>query len=165
MTDLEPRADQAGLTPNEEEPHEGGGTVDGECVLVPDGEYELRYLFYETAIYFGSPKVIVHFAIGSPEDYAGLPVDRFFNVKQLTSPPGRYGNYVATRRGDLIREFRQLGGRAGRMDRISFATLKGRRVIGEIETVNRDYNQNALPEDEHYSRICRLVRMLPGDDW
>jgi len=26
----------------DEEPEEGGGTVDGVCVLVPEGEYELR---------------------------------------------------------------------------------------------------------------------------
>ena len=31
--------------PPDQEPEEGGGTVDGECVLVPEGEYELLGYF------------------------------------------------------------------------------------------------------------------------
>ena len=45
--------------PLSEEPDEGGGTVDGVCVLVPDGKYELRYVDYETATYYGSAKVVL----------------------------------------------------------------------------------------------------------
>jgi hypothetical protein len=33
-----------------EEPAEGGSTVDGVCVLVPEGEYELRYVDLETTM-------------------------------------------------------------------------------------------------------------------
>ena len=165
MTDFLPTTKQVGLPPNEDDPHEGGGTVDGECVLVPEGEYELRYVDYETAIYFGSPKVVVHFAIVRPEEYAGLPVDRFYNVKQLTGPLGLHGNYVSARRGDLIREYRKIVGRTGRLDRISFMPFKDQRIIGQIETVRSDYKRDPLPESEYYSRIRKLVSVLPGDDW
>ena len=71
----------------DEEPDEGGGVVEGGTFLVPEGEYELRYVDYETADYFGGPKVVVHFAIIEPEEYAGLPIDRFYNVKSLDGPP------------------------------------------------------------------------------
>ena len=149
----------------DEEPEEGSGVVDGDTVLVPDGEYELRYVDFETAMYFGKPKVVVHYAIIRPDDYAGLPVDRFYNAKKLTSPPGRFGKYIAPRRGDLFREFKRLVGRADRLDRLRFARLKGQRVIGEIHTVKIDHKHEKLPEDDRYSRIRRLIKVLPGDDW
>ena len=151
--------------PLDEEPEEGGGSVDGECVLVPEGEYELQYVDYETASYYGSPKVVVHYAIVGPDEYAGLPVDRFYNAAKLTSPPGRFGKYVAPRRGDLFREFNRLIGKGERLDRLRFARLKGQRVIGEIQTVTTDHNHEELPEDERYSRIRKLLHVLPGDDW
>ena len=151
--------------PPTEEPAEGGGIVDGECVLVPEGEYELRYVDYETATYYGSPKVVVHYAIVEPDEFAGLPVDRFYNAKKLTGPPGRFGRYVAPRRGDLFREFKRLIGRSERLDRLRFAQLKDQRVIGEIQTVTTDHKHEELPEDDRYSRIRRLIKVLPGDDW
>ncbi len=149
----------------DEEPEEGGGTVDGDCVLVPEGEYELRYVDYETATYFGKAKVIVHYAIIQPDEYAGLPVDRFYNAKKLTGPPGRFGKYVAPRRGNLFREFKKLVGRTERLDRLRFAQLKDQRVVGEIQTVTTNHKHEELPEDDRYSRIKRLLHVLPGDDW
>ena len=151
--------------PPDQEPEEGGGTVDGECVLVPEGEYELRYVDYETGHYFGGQKVVVHYAIIIPEEYAGLPVDRFYNASRLTGPPGRFGKYAAPRRGHLVREFNRLIGRSGRLDRLRFAQLKDRRVIGEIETVTTDHKHEELPDEDRYSRIKRLIHVLPGDNW
>ena len=87
--------------PLDEEPEEGGGVVEGETVLVPEGEYELRYVDYETANYFGKARVFVHFAIIEPEDYAGLPIDRYYNVKRLSGPPKRFGKYVAGKHGRI----------------------------------------------------------------
>ncbi|MCH9026680.1 MAG: hypothetical protein IIA05_06130 [Proteobacteria bacterium] len=132
---------------------------------MPNGEYELRYLYYETAMYFGNPKVIVHCAIVAPDDCASLLVDRFYNVQRLIGPPRKYGNYVASRNCHLVREFRQVIGEASRRDRISFKTLKGKRLMGELEVVTWDYQNNPLPEENQYSRIAKLVRVLPDDDW
>lgn len=157
--------DDRGVSPLDEEPEEGGGTVDGECVLVPEGEYELRIISHETAIFFGQPKVIVHCAIVAPEDYAGLPIERFYNVKKLTGPPGINGNFKAPRRGDLVREFSRLVGREYRPDRIRYSQLRDKRIVGEIQTVRTDYNHERLDEDDQYSRIKRLLEMLPDEDW
>ena len=151
--------------PLDEEPEEGSGVVEGDTVLVPEGEYELRYVDFETANNFGKPKVIVHFAIIDPEDYAGLPIERYYNVKELTGPPRRFGRYVAHRKGDLPREFNRIAGKSERLDRISFARFKDQRIIGEVRTVSRDHKKVPLLEEDKYSRIARLVRVLPGDDW
>ncbi len=149
----------------DEEREEGAGVVEGETVLVPEGEYEIRYVDYETAHYFGKACVIVRFAIIEPEEYAGLPIDRFYNVKRLDGPPRRFGEYTAKNRGNLIREFRRIAGHAGRLDRISFKRFKNLRIIAEIQTVRRDYQRQTLDEDDHYSRISKLVKVLPGEDW
>ena len=148
-----------------QEPEGGGGVVEGACILVPEGGYELRYVDYETATFYGNPKVVVHFAIVNPEGYAGLPVDRFYNVTKLTGPPGRFGNYVAPQRGALIREFKRIAKPTGRSDRISFAKFKNKRIIGDIETVKTDYKRERLQQDDQYSRVKELVSVLPADDW
>ena len=151
--------------PLDEEPDEGSGVVEGDTILVPEGEYELRYVDFETADYFGKAKVFVHFAIIKPEEYAGLPIDRYYSVKRLTGPPQRFGKYVAKPRGNLIREFKRIVGRADRLDRISFRRFKDLRIIAEMQTVRRDYQRRPLDEDDYYSKISRLVRVLPGEDW
>ena len=51
-----------------EEPAEGGGRMDGGCIAVPDGKYELRYMYYETGMYFGVPKVVVYLAIDASDE-------------------------------------------------------------------------------------------------
>jgi hypothetical protein len=149
----------------EQEPESGGGIVEGACILVPEGGYELRYVDYDTATFFGNPKVVVHFAIANPAEYAGLPVDRFYNAKKLTGPAGRYGNYVASPRGALIREFSRIIDPPGRSDRISFAKFRNKRIIGDIETVKIDYKRERLQKGDYYSRVKELVSALPADDW
>ncbi len=88
-----------------EEAVEGGGEISGSCIAVPNGEYELRYIDYETARFFGTPKVIIHCEIVEPDEYVGLPVDRFYNVDRLKGPPRRYGDYVELCRADIFRVY------------------------------------------------------------
>lgn len=145
------------------EPEEGGGVIEGGCIAVPDGEYELRYSFYETGLFFGTPKVVVYFAISAPDKYAGTPVCRFYNAKELTGPCGKYGNYKAPPRGDLAREYKQLLKKPGRTDRISFHALKGKCILARLETVTRSYNWKALDPDNEYSCVAELIRIIDED--
>lgn len=145
-----------------EESDDGGGVISGICALVPDGEYEVRYVDYETARFFGNPKVILHCAIVVPEAYAGTPVDRFYNVSKLIGPPKVFGNFDAPMRGDLVREFRRV---VKEPDRISFVPLRNKRLIVEIETVTTDYEHNMLSREDQYSRIKRLIQVLPDEYW
>ena len=54
--------------------------------LVPEGEYVLRYMDWETGNFFGQAKVIVHFAISEGE-YAGTPIELYYNVKASIQGP------------------------------------------------------------------------------
>ena len=146
-----------------EEPEEGGGRIDGGCIAVPNGKYELRYMYYETAKYFGVPKVVVYLAIDASDEYAGVPVCRFYNVTRLTGPCCKYGNYIAPPCGDLTREYKQLVQEPLRQDRISFQVLKGKRVLGRLETVTKGYKGKILVPDNQYSRVAELIRVIPDD--
>ena len=145
------------------EPKEGGGVIEGGCIAVPDGKYELRYIFYETGLYWHSPKVAVHFAIDASDKYAGVPVCRYYNVKELTGQWGKYGGYVAPPRGALVREYKQLLKKPNRTDRISFLALKGKCILARLETVTRTYNWKALEPDNQYSRVAELIRIIDDD--
>ena len=144
----------------DEEPDGGGGEIIGNCIPIPPGIYEVRYMYYATGYFKDQAKVTVYFGIVDPEEYAGTPLERFYNVDSLKGPPKRYGNYRAKARGDLNREVGMLLGPVNRLDRISFAKLRGRRIICEVETVIMDRDKRPLPEDQYYSCIRRFVKVL-----
>ena len=148
----------------DEEPDGGGGEIIGNCIPIPPGIYEVRYMYYATGYFKDQAKVTVYFAVVEPEQYAGTPLERFYNVDCLKGPPKRYGKYRALARGDLIREIGLLLGQPDRVDRISFTRLRDKRVICEVETVVEDRNKRPLLEDQYYSCIRRFVKVLP-EDW
>ena len=160
MMDGKPDSDQ--LT---EEPTDGGGTIEGGCIAVPNGKYELRYMYYETAIYFGSARVIVHCAIDASDQYAGIEVCRFYNVKEVTLPTRKYGKYVALPCGDLVREYKNLVSDPERMNRISFSVLKGKRLLGRLARVTRSHSRDNLATEHQYSKIKEFITVIPDDHW
>jgi len=150
--------------PLDEEPEEGGGEILGTCLSIPPGMYEVRYMYYATGYFRDQAKVTVYFGIVEPEEYAGTELERFYNVDSLTGPPKRYGNYRAKALVDLNREVGMLLGEVDRVDRISFAKLRGKRIICEVETVVKDGDKRPLLEDHYYSCIRRFVKVL-AEDW
>ena len=148
-----------------EEPAEGGGTIEGGCIAVPNGKYELRYMYYETAMYFGSARVIVHCAIDASDQYAGVEVCRFYNVKEVSQPTGKYGDYVALPCGDLVREYKKLISDPKRMNRISFSVLKGKRLLGRLSRVTRSHSHDNLAFEHQYSKIKEFITVIPDEQW
>ena len=143
------------------EPEDFDGIVEDRTVLVPPGEYILAYCGYRTGRYFGGPKVILSLSILDPDYYAALPLERFYNVGALTSAVGEKGTFKATARGHLIREYQALIGNHPRPERISFERLRGKRILAEVETVERNHANQKIARDACYSRVARLVRCLP----
>ena len=142
--------------------HEGGRII-GPLCLIPSGKYEVAYSYYETGIYWGQPKVVVHFSVINHDTFAGTEVDRFYNASSLEGPPRRYGGFSAVGRGDLYREYSRLKNETVRRDRISYSFLKGKRVLAQIEPVTLNYQRQPLASDEQYSRITKLIGILDDD--
>jgi len=151
--------------PLDEEPDEGGGEVIGNNIVIPSGNYEVRYMCYATSYFKDSAKVTIYCAVIEPDDYAGVPLERFYNVDFLKGPPKRYGKYRAKARGDLNREIGMLLGPIERLDRIGISGLREKRLICEVETVTTDRSKRLLPADQQYSCIRRFIKILPDSDW
>ena len=148
-----------------DEENEGGGEIIGNCIPIPPGRYEVRYMYYATGYYKDNPKVIVYCGVIEPEEYAGTPLERFYNVESLKGSPKKYGDFVAKARGDLNREISSLTGPIERLDRISPSRLRGKRIICEVETVTQDRDKRSLVPDLQYSCIRRFVKVLLDDNW
>lgn len=141
-----------------------GNEIDGEIVLVPEGDYELRFLYHETAKYQDSAKVYLHFAIYTGE-YAGLPLVRYYNVARLKSPPARNGKFVAKALGDFPLEMALIGLQPTRLDRFPLSKLRGKRISGRVLTVQKNRQGDSRPYDVQYSKIAQLLGVLPNEDW
>ena len=141
------------------------GQIVDDQPLLPPGEYELLYDNYETRIYWRAPKVVVNFAVSQPELYEGTPISRYYNAAELVGGPKRFGRFKASRRSDLVREYRRVVGSVGRSDRISFVQLKGIRVLARIETVVTDSRGRPLSVDDQYSRVAELLGAKLEENW
>ena len=139
----------------------GVGLILNPSCLVPDGRYEARYRYYETQVFFSAPKVAVHFSIINHDNHAGTEIARYYTVKNLSGPPRKYGDFeVANPNCGLVREFGRVVKKPERLDRISYASLKGKRILVQTRTVLNDSKGKPLGEDERYSTIAELLCTL-----
>ena len=116
-------------------------------------------------MYFGSPRFVVHCAIDASDQYAGIEVCRFYNVKEVTLPTRKYGDYVAIPCGDLVREYKNLVSDPKRMNRISFSALKGKRLLGRLVRVTQSYEHECLAPEHQYSKIKKFITVIPDEQW
>ena len=134
------------------------GTLDGDKPWIPDGEYELGYLDYSTFFIFRVPKVVVRFKVLTFGDEFEKVVERWYRVKKIQGHPRRYGNFTVGSSSDCFREFCRLNHQHRRKDRISYASIAHKIVIGRVRSVTIGSNQRELPEQAKYSVIAELLR-------
>ncbi len=146
-----------------EEPDGGGGQIISPCIHVPEGKYKVAYLSYETANYFGQPKVVVHFSIIKHETHAGTPLERFYNVEKIENPPRKSGNFKVSPHCLLVRENRRLIKEPTRFDRINFLPLKGKCILARVESVTRNSRRDSLSPHEQYSKVAELLMIIDTD--
>ena len=143
---------------------EGVVLVENYHPYLPEGEYELRYFYHETAQQWGGPKMIIHFAVIAPEDYAGIEIARYYNVRKLVGPPRKYGSCRAGGRCYLVLDLRKLCGKLERLDRLTPARLKGKRIRARLATVRKDGQGQPLDESGYYTKVDKLLGIIPNDD-
>ena len=129
-----------------------------DCVLVPDATYRLKFQYYETRYVFTVPRCVVHFTILDIGPHFGKKLEAWYGVRKLMGKTKRFGNFKASKKHDLYRDYvRVLGApTANRKDRLSFAGLKDKIVLGTTRTVKQDSKQQLLPDGAQYSIIDRL---------
>lgn len=126
--------------------------------LIPDGVYEAKFLWHETANVFGTPKVFLHFEIVQAGPYFGLRLFRAFRVRKLVGRPGKGSKFAAHAGGDLFAVMTTLLDLKLRQDRISFAALTQMLFRVSTRTVTHNQRQRAIPEAARYSVVDRIER-------
>jgi hypothetical protein len=135
--------------------------VDGEPLpLVPPGEYQLSFEYFETAVMFGrAPKLILRFKVVSLGQHFQVQLARFFNVKKLLERPKRSGRFLVGRMSSFTREYARLFPLPGRLDRMPMSRFENHVLIGRVRTVETGGDQKRLPAGLEYSVIDELLRI------
>jgi len=129
---------------------------------IPDGNYQLRFDYYETAIHFGKAcKVILHFTVVDFGEAFETKLCRYYTVERLIGKPGRNGRFkIKGQTSCLITEFLNCHPDADipkRLDRLPMSSWKGKIIIGFVSTVTQNSHQKRLHEIQRYSRIKELL--------
>ena len=120
-------------------------------VLLPEGETELVYISHQLVTQYNRRILLVWFAA---VDYGNVAIPRYYNVQ-------RKGNrgFIAPRGGVLVGDFQRIfTRRIQRLDRFPIAWLQGERLLGEIATVTKDFNQDTREEGTEYTVVRKLIK-------
>lgn len=128
--------------------------------LVEPRAYEVMLDFYETALMFKTPKLILTFTIVTQGPAYGIRLPRYYNVKRLIGKPGKNGNFAVGKKGDFLREFLTLFScKPDRLDRLPISYFNGVTIKARVVTVKRSRNRD-IPEALQYSKISELLRVV-----
>jgi hypothetical protein len=122
-------------------------------VLIPPGEFELAYVGHRIERQYRRGVLTAYFVVVDflPE-ITVLP--RYYPIEITDGKSWR-----AKRSSALAKEFRRLFRRVPRLDRIPVSWLGEHHVIGNVETVAKDFEQRDL-DDAAYSKVGRLERCI-----
>ena len=94
-------------------------------------------------------------------DYFGTVLVKYYGVKRLTSKPKKFGGFKAGKCSNFLRDFFSLfiNQKISRNDRIPMSCFKGVTFRGRIKTVDKGFNQKAIPIQLQYSVIDELLEV------
>ncbi len=141
------------------------GIVEGDYPCIPDDIYTVTYLFHETVLFKGKPKVVVHVSIVDDEDWSGFEICRYYNLRSFTGKPKRFGGFRAGGCSKVARQFRSLfKSEKHRRDRISLRRLEGRLIKARLRTTKIDGDGQPLPKSCWYSVIDELIEFVDKEE-
>jgi hypothetical protein len=132
--------------------------------LLPDGEYEAKFLRQEPAkmhMFKGTRRLFVHFEIVEPGAHNGKRVFGSWPLGDIVVENGKR-RLVAKKHGNLAAMLKRLFGKTARISRASLSSLKGSVVKIRTRTVTRDYRQRPKAEYERYSVVDDIVAICAG---
>jgi hypothetical protein len=122
--------------------------------LVAPGTYAAIYVGHYCAVVFknAATKVCLRMRL---VEHADVVLERWYRVSDYAG-----GRIKANRSSDIVRELRDVLGRAVRHDRIPITALRGIYVFVDVRTVTVDRDQREITENNRYSVISRLIRKM-----
>jgi hypothetical protein len=90
-----------------------------------------------------------------------VDLERWYNVRRLTSKPGKGGGFHVGAGSEFLREYLTLFPiPVKRLDRMSLKPFRSAIITGRVETVTTNSKQQELPEPLHYSIIRELLEVV-----
>jgi hypothetical protein len=128
--------------------------------LIPEGEYHFKLVSHETAMKFGTPRVILLMAVIDPGEHHGAAVSCYRNVKRLKGKPGKRGGFVPTRGGHFMIEFcKLLPDFNPRIDRISLSKFYDKVIYARTKTVKHNNLREKLPGQLWWTKVDKLLEL------
>lgn len=141
----------------------GYGALDGDQPsLIPPGEYELAFDYFETKILFKKPKLFVWFKVIKYGDHFGVRVPRYYGLRKIIGRYGKGGRFAIGWKSDFLREYARLFGAPKRLDRIAMTPFEKVVIVGRIRTVEKGHDQREIHDSLRYSVIDELIRVKDG---
>ena len=136
------------------------GKVVGYHPEIPEGSYVVRYCGYETGVSWNCKKVMANFAVVEG-GYAGTPLIRYYNAKQVSEPIGPNGDFEVGDRSYLVKEFRALLPEVQSISEIDLDLYKNKLIRAQVKTTNKTGTGEDLSGSNQYSVIRKLVEIIP----
>jgi len=131
--------------------------LDDDLVLIPEGRYQARFLYHETCIRFGDPKIAYWCEILSSTHY-GQKLARWYNCRAHDGRPARNGGFSVGKRHSLFRDFYRLFPEENGPpcpDR-----LLGQTLWVDVKTVKQGSNKKPIPRQSYYSVIRDILEIV-----
>lgn len=127
--------------------------------LIPEGAYEMSYLYHVTWMFMGrQPKVVIYFHITEFGDYFEIVLPAYYNVIKHIGKCGKSGGFKAAKKSYLVRDYCSVLPEhpLPRLDRIPLSNLASVVVRGTVVTVKKGLDQRDIPEAAQYSRVTKI---------
>ena len=137
-----PRPETAGTT------KPSPGLEQSDCLVrLSENWYPIAYRSHTTHYYRDrTPKVTIFWTVVSQDRNCGKILPSYYNVSELFGSVGEGGKFKATPRGNLYRDFCAVVAGNHRADDLPLSILCGVEIVGEVVTVDTDWERRPLPE-------------------
>lgn len=131
------------------------GTAIGPPPRLPNGDtYVVGFVRASEGVFCGKARLFLWFQIVEPTEYAGQQI-------YLCCPKPEKGRFGIGSK--FVEAWRVAAGQwPARRDRLSTKVFRGSYFRAAVRTVTRNQHGDERPENDHYSKIDRLIERVAG---
>jgi hypothetical protein len=130
--------------------------------LIEPGRYEARAVDFETRLYFRgkAPRGVLWFQITTFGPAFESVIPAFYALRSVTGKPRRRGKFTIGFKSRLARDLAAMLGRRPPLDIVPFEDIENALFAVDVVTVERDIEQQELPEGSRYSVVRRVLERV-----
>ena len=125
-------------------------------VFVPNGEYRIILRHWKKFWHFSRLDLVMGFEIVEENDYCGVLLPKYYQVKWNGE------QIVAGWKSHFCRDYQQCFGAGERTDQFEIKEFENLVFLAEVREVTHDQGNRPLGEVNQYSRIGRLLEVIPS---